>query len=41
MLLLAGGLGALYVRGRSKAAAPQDAGLTEEEADRLRDILKK
>lgn len=41
MLLLAGGLGVAYVRGRSKAQAPQDAGLSEDEAAALRDILSK
>ena len=41
MLLLAGGAGMLYVRGRSRANAPQDAGLSDEEAQKLRDILSK
>lgn len=41
MLLLAGGLGAVYLRGRSRAAAPQDAGLSDDEAARLREILNK
>lgn len=41
MLLLSGALGLAYVRGRSKAQAPQDAGLSDEEAAALRDILDK
>jgi len=41
MLLIAAGAGGLYVRGRSTAGARQDASLTEDEAARLRDILKK
>lgn len=41
MLLLAGAIGALYVRGRSTAKAPQDDRLSSEEAKRLRDILNK
>lgn len=41
MLVLAGGLGLVYLRGRSRAAAPQDASLNDEEAERLREILKK
>ena len=41
MLLLAGIVGIAYVRGRSTAVAPQDAGLSEAEAAALRDILKK
>lgn len=41
MMVLASLAGLLYLRGRSTAAAPQDAGLTEEEAARLRDILGK
>ena len=41
MLLLAGIVGIAYVRGRSSAVAPQDAGLSEDEAATLRDILKK
>lgn len=41
MLLLAGAAGIAYVRNRSKAQAPQDAGLSEEEAAALRDILNK
>ncbi|MEH6522123.1 cytochrome c-type biogenesis protein [Sulfitobacter sp.] len=41
MLLLAGLTGIFYVRGRSRALAPQDEGLSVEEAATLRDILKK
>ncbi|MEH6644264.1 cytochrome c-type biogenesis protein [Sulfitobacter sp.] len=41
MLLLAGGVGMLYVRGRSRAKAPQDEELSDVEAQRLRDILNK
>lgn len=41
MLLLAGGIGVMYVRGRSLAKAPQDDTLSSEEAQRLRDILGK
>lgn len=41
MLLLAGGVGMLYVRGRSRAKAPQDEGLSDVEAQKLRDILNK
>lgn len=41
MLLLAGAAGMLYVRGRSKAVAPQDKSLSEDEAEALRDILNK
>ena len=41
MLLLAAGMGVSYVRGRSRADAPQDAGLSDEEAAALRDILNK
>ncbi len=41
MLLLAGGLGAVYLRGRSRAGAPQDAGLSDDEAAQLREILNK
>ena len=41
MLLLAGGVGVVYVRGRSTAKAPQDDVLSDDEAAALRDILKK
>ncbi len=41
MLLLAGGVGIAYVRARSSAAAPQDAGLSPEEAARLKDLMGK
>tara|TARA_R110002049_G_scaffold42095_2_gene125910 strand:- start:250 stop:702 length:453 start_codon:yes stop_codon:yes gene_type:complete len=41
MLLLAGAAGLSYVRGRSQAKAPQDEGLSPEEARYLRDILNK
>jgi cytochrome c-type biogenesis protein CcmH len=40
MLLLAGGLALAYLRGRSTAQSPLEAGLTEAEEARLRDILK-
>ncbi|MFK7753838.1 MAG: cytochrome c-type biogenesis protein CcmH [Sedimentitalea sp.] len=39
MLLLAGGVAFGYVRGRSRAEAPLEAGLSEDEKARLRDIL--
>jgi cytochrome c-type biogenesis protein CcmH len=41
MLLLAGITGVLYVRGRSRAKAPQDEALSADEASALRDILGK
>ncbi|MGB5862663.1 MAG: cytochrome c-type biogenesis protein [Sulfitobacter sp.] len=41
MLLMAMGIGIVYVRGRSTATAPQDAALSTQEAAKLRDILKK
>ncbi|KEJ89490.1 cytochrome c-type biogenesis protein [Sulfitobacter donghicola] len=41
MLLLAGLSGVFYLRGRSRAAAPQDQGLSREEAAALEQILKK
>ncbi|WP_298857187.1 cytochrome c-type biogenesis protein [uncultured Sulfitobacter sp.] len=41
MLLIAGGVGVVYVRGRSTAKAPQDDVLSADEAATLRDILKK
>ena len=41
MLLLAGAAGVTYVRGRSTAKAPQDEGLSADEAAQLRDILNK
>ncbi|MEM6889092.1 MAG: cytochrome c-type biogenesis protein [Pseudomonadota bacterium] len=39
MMLLAAGLGVVYVRGRANAAAPQEAALSEAEKARLRQIL--
>jgi len=41
MLLFAGAAGAVYVRGRSRAAAPQDEGLSAQERAALDDILNK
>lgn len=41
MLLLSALLGISYLRGRSTAIAPQDAGLSDEEAAALKDILRK
>lgn len=41
MLLFAAGLGVFYLRGRSRASAPQDAALSETERARLRQILEK
>jgi cytochrome c-type biogenesis protein CcmH len=41
MLLLAGMAGLIYVRGRSRAKAPQDEGLSPQEQAALRDILNK
>lgn len=41
MLLLAGAVGVIYVRGRSTAKAPQDDVLSAEEAAALKDILQK
>lgn len=41
MLLLAGGVGIAYVRGRSRAKAPQDEVLSADEAAALKDILGK
>lgn len=41
MLLLSGLLGLAYLRGRARAGAPQDAGLSDAEARALEDILKK
>ncbi|TMM54880.1 cytochrome c-type biogenesis protein [Sulfitobacter sabulilitoris] len=40
MLLIAAGVGLVYIRGRSRAAASQEAGLTEDEQARLSEILK-
>jgi cytochrome c-type biogenesis protein CcmH len=40
LFLLALGVGVAYVRGRSNAAAPNEAGLSEDEAARLKEILK-
>ena len=39
MLLMALGIGATYLRGRSAAPAPTEAGLSEEESRRLREIM--
>lgn len=39
MLLLAGGLGLIYLRGRANSAAAGEAPLTPEEQARLKDIL--
>lgn len=40
MLLLAGGLGLVYLRGRATAKTSQEAALTSEEQHRLLEILK-
>lgn len=40
LFLMALGIGVAYVRGRSKAAAPTEAGLSDDEAARLKEILK-
>jgi len=40
MLLMALVVGLLYLRGREKAAAPQEEALSAEEAARLKEILK-
>lgn len=40
MLLLAGAGGALYLRGRSTATAPTEAGLSDAEEARLKEIMK-
>ncbi|ETX15574.1 cytochrome C biogenesis protein CcdA [Roseivivax halodurans JCM 10272] len=40
MLLLAGGIGAAYLRGRSRAPEPSAAGLSAEEEARLRQLLE-
>lgn len=40
MLLIALGLGFLYLRGRERAVAPQEAALSPEEAARLKEILE-
>lgn len=39
MLLLAGGLGLVYLRGRSKAVAPGEVPLSDQERAKLDDIL--
>ena len=39
MLLLAGGMGLLYLRGRSSTTEPSDLALSEVEETRLREIL--
>lgn len=41
MLLLAGGLGLMYLRGRSRAVAPGEVPLSAEEQARLKNILDK
>ncbi|MBD3663487.1 cytochrome c-type biogenesis protein CcmH [Sulfitobacter sp. TSTF-M16] len=41
MLLLAGGMGFVYLRGRSKASRQAEAPLSAEEEARLRDILNR
>ena len=41
MLLLAGGVGLVYLRGRSRAATPTEAPLSEAERARLDDILRR
>lgn len=41
MLLLAGGLGLSYVRRRASSIEPEEAGLSESEEARLREILEK
>jgi cytochrome c-type biogenesis protein CcmH len=40
MLLMALIIGFYYLRGRESANAPQDAALTAEETERLREIMK-
>ncbi|WP_300031070.1 cytochrome c-type biogenesis protein [uncultured Roseobacter sp.] len=40
MLLFAAGMGVVYLRGRSTAAAPQDQALTEAETARLQEIMR-
>ena len=40
MLLMAGGVGVIYLRGRSRAPASGEAALSAEEQARLEDILK-
>lgn len=40
MLLIAGGMGLVYLRGRANAAPASDAGLSAEERERLRQILE-
>jgi len=40
MLLIAGGMGVAYLRGRAKAGPATDPGLSAEEKERLRHILK-
>jgi cytochrome c-type biogenesis protein CcmH len=40
MLLIAGGTGLIYLRGRSKAKTPQDDALSDDEAARLAKILE-
>ena len=40
MLILAAGVGVIYVRGRDKARAPQEEDLSEDERARLAEILR-
>lgn len=40
LFLLTLGVGVVYVRGRASAAAPAETGLSEDEAARLKEILK-
>ncbi|QJF50917.1 cytochrome c-type biogenesis protein [Roseobacter ponti] len=40
MLILAGGIGLLYLRGRATGVAPQEAALSDAESARLKEILK-
>lgn len=40
MLILAGGIGAAYIRRRTVAGAPQETALTDAERNRLRGILE-
>ncbi|WP_439119995.1 cytochrome c-type biogenesis protein [Marivita sp.] len=40
LFLLALGVGVVYVRGRASAAAPTEVGLSDDEAARLKEILK-
>ncbi|WP_295314495.1 cytochrome c-type biogenesis protein [Roseobacter sp.] len=40
MLILAGGIGLLYLRGRATGTAPQEDALSDAESARLKEILK-